>query len=288
MEIRKQKGKQVGRLTVTEQIDQKHQEDLQRLRGFRLLDDDFLTKCFEGDTASIELVLRIVLEKPDLKVLDVRTQVFVENLLNRSVRFDILATDSTGAKINVEIQRADKGAGRKRARYNSSMMDAALLKKGDDFDNLPETWVVFITENDVIGKGLPLYPVERCFLGTGERFEDGSHILYVNGAYRGDTPIGKLMHDFSCTNAADMYYTTLADRVRFFKESKEGILIMCKVMEDMRKESLQEGVKEGIKEGAINTAKRMLADGMLTLEKIAEYVGLPLDEVKKLKAERTA
>ena len=283
MEIRKQKGKQVGRLTVTEQIDQKHQEDLQRLRGFRLLDDDFLTKCFEGDTASIELVLQIVLEKPDLKVLDVRTQVFVENLLNRSVRFDILATDSTGAKINVEIQRADKGAGRKRARYNSSMMDATLLKKGDDFDNLPETWVVFITENDVIGKGLPLYPVERCFLGTGERFEDGSHILYVNGAYRGDTPIGKLMHDFSCTNAADMYYTTLADRVRFFKESKEGILIMCKVMEDMRKESLQEGVKEG----AINTAKRMLADGMLTLEKIAEYAGLPLDEVKKLKAERT-
>ena len=288
MEIRKQRGKQVGRLTVTEQIDQKHQEDLQRLRGFRLLDDDFLTKCFEGDTASIELVLQIVLEKPDLKVLDVRTQVFVENLLNRSVRFDILATDSTGAKINVEIQRADKGAGRKRARYNSSMMDATLLKKGDDFDNLPETWVVFITENDVIGKGLPLYPVERCFLRTGERFEDGSHILYVNGAYRGDTPIGKLMHDFSCTNAADMYYTTLSDRVRFFKESKEGILIMCKVMEDMRKESLQEGVKEGLKEGAINTAKRMLTDGMLTLEKIAEYAGLPLDEVKKLKAEQTA
>ena len=280
MEIRKQKGKQVGRLTVTEQIDQKHQEDLQRLRGFRLLDDDFLTKCFEGDTASIELVLQIVLEKSDLKVLDVRTQVFVENLLNRSVRLDILATDSTGAKLNVEVQRSDKGAGRKRARYNSSMMDANLLKKGEDFDKLPETWVIFITENDVMGKGLPLYPIERCFLGTGERFEDGSHILYVNGAYRGDTPIGKLMHDFSCTDAADMYYGTLADRVRFFKESKEGIEIMCRAMEDMRNQTL--------KEGAINSAKRMLADGILTLEKIAEYAGLPLDEVKKLKAERTA
>ena len=278
MEIRKQKGKQVGRLTVTEQIDQKHQEDLQRLRGFRLLDDDFLTKCFEGDTASIELVLQIVLEKPDLKVLDVRTQVFVENLLNRSVRLDILATDSTGAKLNVEVQRSDKGAGRKRARYNSSMMDANLLKKGEDFDKLPETWVIFITENDVMGKGLPLYPIERCFLGTGERFEDGSHILYVNGAYRGDTPIGKLMHDFSCIDAADMYYRTLADRVRFFKESKEGIEIMCRAMEDMRNQTL--------KEGAINSARRMLADGILTLEKIAEYAGLPLDEVKKLNAER--
>ena len=278
MEIRKRKGKQVGRLTVTEQIDQKHQEDLQRLRGFRLLDDDFLTKCFEGNTASMELVLQIVLEKPDLKVLDVRTQVFVENLLNRSVRLDILATDSTGAKFNVEVQRSDKGAGRKRARYNSSMMDANLLKKGEDFDQLPETWVIFITENDVMAKGLPLYPVERCFLGTGEKFEDGSHILYVNGAYRGDTPIGKLMHDFSCTDAADMYYGTLADRVRFFKESKEGIEIMCRAMEDMRNQTL--------KEGMINVAKKMLEDGSITLEKIAEFVGLSVDEVKKIKAEK--
>ena len=277
---KKRKGKQVGRLTVTEQIDQKHQEDLQRLNGFRLLDDDFLTKCFEGDTASIELVLQIVLEKSDLKVLDVRTQVFVENLLNRSVRLDILATDNTGAKLNVEVQRSDKGAGRKRARYNSSMMDANLLKKGEDFDKLPETWVIFITENDVMGKGLPLYPVERCFLGTGEKFEDGSHILYVNGAYRGDTPIGRLMHDFSCTDAKDMYYQTLADRVRFFKESKEGIEIMCKAMEDMRNQTL--------KEGAINSAKRMLADGTIPLEKIAEFVDLPVDEVKRLKLEHTA
>ena len=265
-------------MTVTEQIDRKHQEDLQRLRGFRLLDDDFLTKCFEKDEKSIELVLQIVLEKPDLKVLDVRTQVFVENLLNRSVRLDILATDSTRAKLNVEVQRSDKGAGRKRARYNSSMMDANLLKKGEDFDKLPETWAIFITENDVMGKGMPRYPIERCFLETGERFEDGSHILYVNGAYRGDTPIGKLMHDFSCTDAADMHYGTLADRVRFFKESKEGIEIMCRAMEDMRNQTL--------KEGMINVAKKMLEDGTIRLEKIAEFVGLSVDEVRKLKTDQ--
>ncbi|MCM1184063.1 MAG: PD-(D/E)XK nuclease family transposase [Roseburia sp.] len=269
-------------------MDKKHQEDLQRLRGFRLLDDDFLTKCFEEKADCVELVLRIVLQKPDLKVSDVRTQVFVENLLNRSVRLDILATDSSGAKINVEVQRSDKGAGRKRARYNSSMMDVNLLKKSEDFEALPDTWVIFITENDVLGKGQPLYRVERCFLDTKERFADGTHILYVNGAYRDDTPVGRLMHDFSCTDAADMYYGVLADRVRFFKESREGVQIMCKVMEDMRNESLKEGIKEGMKEGAINTARRMLADGALTVEKIAEYVGLPLEEVRKLQEERTA
>ena len=265
-------------MTVTETMDKKHQEDLQRLRGFRLLDDDFLTKCFEGKTECIELVLRIVLDKPDLEVVDVRTQVFVENLLNRSVRLDVLATDSTGRKFNIEIQRADKGAGRKRARYNSSMMDAHLLEKGEDFDELPETYVVFITENDGIGKGHPVHPVERCFIGTGEKFGDGSHILYVNGAYRDETPIGKLMHDFSCTDPSDMYYDILAERARFFKESKEGIAVMCKTMEDMRNQTLKEGMTE--------VALRMLADGALSLEKIAEYSGLSIEEVKKIKSSR--
>lgn len=139
------------------QLDNRRKEDLERIKKFRLLDDDFLTKCFEDNIECTELVLRIVMEMPKLKVLDVHTQVFVENLLNRSVRLDILATDNSGRKINVEVQRSNKGAGIKRARYNSSMMDSNLLKKGDDFDKLPETWVIFITENDVIGEGLPIY-----------------------------------------------------------------------------------------------------------------------------------
>ena len=267
-------------MTVTEQIDQQHQEDLQRLRGFRLLDDDFLTKCFEGDPKYIQLVLRIVLEMPDLVVVDVRTQVFLENLLNRSVRLDVLATDSTGRKINVEIQRSDKGAGRKRARYNSRMMDANLLQKGADFDTLPEIYVVFITEHDVIGKGRPLYHISRYIFDTNESFNDGSHILYVNGAYRDETPIGKLMHDFSCTAPDDMYYGELAERVRFFKESEEGVAIMCRAMEDMRNQTLREGM--------IEVAKKLLTDGTLTLEKIAECVGLSLDEVKKIQAGQSA
>ena len=81
-------------MTVTEQIDQKHLEDLERLKNFRLMDDEFFTKCFEGDLPGIQLVLRIVMSMPALVVLDVHTQVFVENLINRSVRLDILATDS--------------------------------------------------------------------------------------------------------------------------------------------------------------------------------------------------
>ncbi|WP_434311026.1 PD-(D/E)XK nuclease family transposase [Hominifimenecus sp. rT4P-3] len=289
-------------METKETIGKKHQEDLQRLRGFRLLDDEFLTKCFEDGGTCVEFVLRLVLERPDLQVVDVHTQVFVENLLNRSVRLDILATDSAGAKMNVEIQRSDKGAGRKRARYNSSMMDVNLLEKGEDFEKLPETWVIFITEHDVMKEGKPVYPIERCFLETGKRFEDGSHILYVNGAYRGDTPMGKLMHDFACTDPADMYYEVLAERVRFFKESKEGRFIMSKVLEDMRQESWKEGnvagikqgirtgikkgIKTGIETGTRTVALRMLETGKYAVEEIAELSGLSHDEVRKLQEMR--
>ena len=267
-------------MTVTEEMDRKHQEDLERIKNFRLLDDDFFTKCFEGDTECIELVLKIVLNKSELKVVGVRTQVFVENIKNRSVRLDVLATDSEGRKFNAEIQRANKGAGKRRARYNSSMMDANLLNKGEDFDSLPETFVVFITENDVIGKGKALYHVGRCFLDSGEIFDDGSHIIYVNGSYRDETPIGKLMHDFSCKNPSEMYYGVLAERTRFFKESKEGIAVMCKAMEDMR--------DQAYKEGRISMVIQMLKAGKYDLKDIAALSGMSVEELEKLKAGKTA
>lgn len=263
-------------MTTTEAMDRKHQEDLERLRKLRLIDDAFFTKCFDGETACMELLLQIILDKSDLKVVDVRTQVFMENLLNRSVRLDVLATDGEGRKFNIEVQRADKGAGRKRARYNSSMMDVNLLEKGNDFENLPETFVIFITENDVMGLGEATYEIERCFVKSGKRFGDGSHILYVNGSYRDGSPIGKLMHDFFCTDPSDMCYTVLADRARFFKESKEGTAIMSNVLEDMKKQERRE------------VALRMLAAGKYPLDEISNLCELSLDEVKKLSENKTA
>ena len=66
----------------------------------------------------VELVLSILLDKQDLKVNEIHTQVFMANLLNRSVRLDVLATDSQDIKYNIEIQRSNKSAGQRRARYN--------------------------------------------------------------------------------------------------------------------------------------------------------------------------
>ena len=86
------------------------------------------------------------------------------------------------------------------------------------------------------------------------------------------------MHDFSCTNPADMNYKILADRTRYFKEDKEGLESMCKVVvEDM--------INEEVKESNIAIAMRMLEDGKLSLEEVAKYFNLTAEEVNMLSKE---
>lgn len=76
---------------------------------------------------------RIILDKPDIRVKSVTTQRQMKNLLGRDICLDIDADDDSGKKYNIEVQRSDKGADRKRARYHSSILDAHLLKSGEDY-----------------------------------------------------------------------------------------------------------------------------------------------------------
>lgn len=225
-------------------FEKKHQEDLQRLRGFRLLDDDFMTKVFE-DISCAELLLRIILNDEGIRVLEAHSQRGIKNLQGRSVKLDILAVDSHNRVFNVEVQRSDRGAGAKRARYNSALIDANVTELGDQYEDLNETFVIFITENDVMKAGLPIYHIDRVVRETGKLFEDEEHIIYVNSQIKDETKLGRLMHDFSCTDAKDMYNKVLADRVRYFKEDERGVEIMCREMEIMRNQAHEEGIEKG-------------------------------------------
>ena len=179
---------------------------LARIQAMRLMDDDFMTVVFDGDNATTEFLLRILLNRDDLHVKKVTTQKEKRNLFGRSVRLDILAEDDKGKLYNVEVQRADEGASPKRVRYNQAMLDSHILKKKDDFNKLPELYIIFITENDYYGLGLPFYKIKRTVeLSSTESmylpFDDGCNIIYVNGKYRGDDALegyGKIT-DFSET-----------------------------------------------------------------------------------------
>ena len=88
---------------------------------------------------------------------------------------------------DIEVQRSTAGAAPRRARFNSSILDTNLLNKGTDFDKLPETYVIFITEHDVLKGGLPIYHIDFRINETGEEFDAGAHIIYVNGENRDES-----------------------------------------------------------------------------------------------------
>ena len=254
----------------TKEYDRRYEENLWRIRQLRLFDDDFFTKCFEGSLECTELLLHILLENPNLRVVEVKVQYTIKNLQGRSVRLDIFAVDSTGKRYNIEIQRDDRGAGVKRARFNSSLVDANILLAGDNPDDLPENYVIFITEHDVLGGDKPIYHIDRTIQETGSLFGDGSHILYVNGSWRDESPVGKLMHDFSCTDPDDMNYALLADRVRYFKEDKEGVQAMCKIFEDYGKELT--------KETLLSHLRTIMETMHLTVEEAMDALRVPDEE----------
>ena len=268
-------------------------EYLALIENFRLMDDTFMSKCLENAPECIELILRIILGKKDLKVVKSQTEYPIKSLQGRGVRFDVFARDSKGREYDIEIQRADKGAEPKRARYNSALMDANALKSGENFSKLRDTYVIIIAENDVMGGGKEIYEIDRTIRQMrGKKFGDGTHIIYVNGATRSETEIGKLVHDLLCRDAAEMYFEVLKKRVSEFKNSEEGRHYMCKAMEELgaRHEALGEargearGERKGKRETMLATAKRMLKDGILALKDIARYSGLSLAQVKKLQA----
>lgn len=269
---------------MTEQeldLERKRLEDLQRIQSLRLLDDDFMNKVFE-DKACAEFLLQIILERTDLTVQKVHSQHNLKNLQGRSVRLDILATDEAGRVYNIEVQRSDKGAGAKRARYNSSLIDANITEPGDNYENLNETYVIFITEHDVLKAGRPIYHIDRMIQETNASFGDGSHILYVNAQIKDNSALGQLMHDFACTKAEEMHYPILAKRVRYFKEEQEGVATMSRIFEEIKREAAQEAARKTAREKSIQVARRMLMMGKYSYEEISAISDLTMDEVKAL------
>ena len=245
--------------------------DREKIRQMCLMDDEFFNVCMDGAPDCVELILQIIMEKPDLKVLKVETQRTIANIDYHGVRFDVMAT-SEGRIYDIEVQRADEGAIPRRARYNACMIGVKELRSGKDYKKLPESYVIFITENDVIGDSLPIYHIERTIRETGKPFGDGDYIIYVNGENRENTTLGRLMQDFFNTTPDSMNYPLLAKRARYFKEDEMGV------------KKLTEFAKEYYDRGKIEMIIEMLKDNQ-SLDLIAKFSKFTIEKIKEIAAQ---
>lgn len=171
-----------------------------------------------------------------------------------------------------------EGASPKRARYHSGLLDMNTLNPGQDYEELPDSYVIFITKDDAPGKGLPIYHADRVIKETGGMFGDGSHIIYVNSSMQDkNTALGRLMHDLNCKNADEMYSEVLAQRVSELKATeKEENVGMCDALERL----IQEENEKECKRERERTAKALDREGM-PVEKIAQILGEEDEKVKE-------
>ena len=162
-----------------------------------------------------------------------------------------------------------------------------FLDTGEKYEALPEAYVIFITENDVLKKGWPIYNVQRCITDNGEVFEDGSHVVYVNAACQDDTSLGRLMQDLNCKDPAKIHYKELADRVNYFKTSKEGEINMTDIIEMYAKNYAEKVAEKAAHQSNVEVAKNLLAEGM-SEEFIVRTTKLSEEEVRALAAKQSA
>ena len=261
----------------------KHYDIIQQMC---LMDDELMEACFAGHNECVELVIRVILGRDDLIVKKSEIQKTIKGM-RRSVRLDIFAIDSEGRRYNIEFQRLDSGGNPKRARYNASIIDVSSLKPGQNFAELPEVYVIFITEHDVLGEGLPLYTIDRVVKESGRPFGDGSHIVYVNCEhYDIDTPLGKLVHDFLCRDSRDeYYYGALRERIKYLKDEPEEVNEVSLLVERYARglaEKAKKATEKAKKEQQKSIAEKMIGAGKLAMREIAEYSGLSLSTVRRL------
>jgi hypothetical protein len=140
--------------------------------------------------------------------------------------------------------------------------------------------IFFITENDIWGGSQALYPVNKTMGGVGVPFEDRQHILYVNASYKGDDDIGRLMHDFLCSDPDDMFTEMLAEKARYLKTDPKGVDIMCKAMEDLREESIQRGIDQN----RVESIKNLMQTLKLTAQQAMDALLIPVTEQSKYAA----
>ena len=189
---------------------------------------------------------------------------------------DCVARDSEGKQFDVEIQQDNEGASPKRARYHSGLMDMNTLNPGQDFDELPESYVIFITRDDILGYGFPIYHIDRHIKEADDSFQDEAHIIYVNSRKQEDTELGRLMHDLHCKNADEMHSPVLAKRVHELKDTQKGVELMCHEMEKIYSEGMENGELKKAKETALSMAE----EGM-DVKKIARLVKVSEDDIHK-------
>ena len=272
---------------------------LQQIQTMNLFDDVFTAVIFKDEGACRHLVCELM-QNPTLRLIAVRTQDDIPQLISKSPRLDIVAEDAEGTLYEIEVQRLEEPAPARRVRFYTSVMDSELLRKGVDYDKLPEVYLFYISKEDIWKKGLMKYEVQQYLLCGDEAilYDNGLHTIYVNAEIDDGTSLAKLMQYLKTAKAGDTSQGALSEYVNYLKSPEGGREVMGEFekyfreegrkagVEEGRKAGVEEGrkagVEEGRKEGIINSVKALMQNTKISAQEAMRMLSIPPEEQQKL------
>ena len=259
---------------------------LEWLRRMSFMDDMLFKRAFRERPDLAEHLIRGILSKPDLNVVKMNTQASLFAMNTKEVILDCLCTDSEGKRYDIEVQNdVSKSLGR-RARAYGSLIDSTIFKSGQDYKELPDRYIIFITREDFLKNGRQVTIL--AMRDEEGKSEDESGMYHVYGCINNrdeNTEAGRVLADMGCTRAESMYYDGYRERMEDFKVRKEGVREMTGVMEQIMNAGLEKGMKQGMQKGIAHRNTEIIANmsGLgFSTEQIAQVTGLSASEVTEI------
>jgi hypothetical protein len=248
------------------------EQKIQKVQDFRPIDDVFF-EVLAKDKGVCEEILRTILEDKELVVCDVIVQSSERNLYGRSVRLDALCILGTGDRVNIEVQRSDKDDHLRRARFNSASITVKDSEAGEQFQDVVDVYVVYISQFDFLGGNSPIYHIDKVVRETGELVEDGSYEIFVNTAVKDGSEVSELMSCFLETNISNPRFPKFSNRVKELKTTESGVQAVCEIMQKYEREaSIKTTVKNSFQFGGSKekTIEILMEDFELTEQEANE------------------
>ncbi len=222
--------------------------------------DNFVFGAVMCEEANCRRFLEMVLDFPIERVEVNKEKSIVYHPEYKGVRLDVYAKDGNNTHYNVEMQALKEPSLGKRARYYHSHIDMELLLSGEEYSQLPNTYVIFICDFDPFMRGKYCYTFENlCIEDTELSIGDGAKSIFLNtrGENRDEVPEEMVAFlDFVKADLADStkdfqndFVKQLQNSVQKVKSSRkmeENFMILREMLRDERAEGKAEGKAEDI------------------------------------------
>ena len=216
--------------------------------------DAFMFAAVMSDPEICRRVLELTLGIPISEVHIQTEKTMAYHSEYHGVRLDVYAADADRTRFNVEMQVTLQRFLPKRSRYYHDQIDMDALLAGDSYENLPDTYVIFICDFDPFGDGLYRYSTGMVCEETGKSVSDGVKTVYLNahGRNREDIPeeLLQFLDYVKNTGRAEEISTTdpfvrhLQDSIDKIKQNR-GMEERYMLLEEMMRNEKQKGIQEG-------------------------------------------